>query len=484
MGCGLSQLSGVQRARVSDISSKSCSQKSTSVDNLLNNNVNTGNPSRVETSVSAPVTVAAGSKRPSIDQENPHAQGQAQLEEAVPSRPRSRSRPLSRHADSPSADLPVDYTVSHKPSIASNGSDKSTKSFSGPLLAMTRPGTSSGLSNKSHSDDSGYRDDSLQPSEEEGGLGQSQGRESAHSPLAPPPKLTIEPSQATANTVRTRRSMFFDEDDEEEDDEYDDELEAESSMRVAHRLQPAAITASMARTYHHRPPTPWTNRRLASVGSELSMNDSVDGLTPRQPGLCTCGFSHQKPDGYVETYGEHEGYLDSSYEELRSLARDGSVFSLDIMCHTNMEGSLRPRKIPLQIHKPTSAPAGPSNSTETNATVEPAKKGGTFHTFGDFQRHFQHSAGNYAQFNRSFKYHYPRDPSEVFPMSALNAAPPVRRRRLSSSGSRSGIFAANSNSAHPNTERLPTIHNNHPPANLRSPASQDVDDFEIKSLHE
>ena len=93
--------------------------------------------------------------------------------------------------------------------------------------------------------------------------------------------------QVINDKVRTKTSMFFNE-DEEEDDEYEDDSDTESSVTFPHRLQPAAITASMARMHHHRPPTPWTSRRLTSAGSVASM-DSLDGLTPRQPGLCTCG---------------------------------------------------------------------------------------------------------------------------------------------------------------------------------------------------
>ena len=50
-------------------------------------------------------------------------------------------------------------------------------------------------------------------------------------------------------------------------------------------------------------------------------------------------------------YSDDNGYVDSSYEDLRSLAHEGSVFSIDILCHSTQEGSHRAQRIPLFVHQ-------------------------------------------------------------------------------------------------------------------------------------
>jgi hypothetical protein len=106
--------------------------------------------------------------------------------------------------------------------------------------------------------------------------------------------------------------------------------------------------------------------------------------------LCSCGYSHTKQDGYVETY-EDGTYLDSSYEELRSLAHEGSVFSIDILCHTSMDGSHRAHKVPLYVHKPGSATylhTDRNMTTSHAATTSVTNYNNRLSNTLDFQYHF------------------------------------------------------------------------------------------------
>lgn len=121
---------------------------------------------------------------------------------------------------------------------------------------------------------------------------------------------------------------------------------------------PAAAERSADPAEENRDPT---SDAESPITSSQSSSRSMDVYSPLEPtcqpcanqrlsNLCSCGFSHAKTDGYVETYDD--GYVDSSYEELRSYCGKGSMFSLDILCHTALDGSLKPKKIPLHVHTP------------------------------------------------------------------------------------------------------------------------------------
>ncbi|XP_055351560.1 uncharacterized protein LOC129597887 [Paramacrobiotus metropolitanus] len=125
----------------------------------------------------------------------------------------------------------------------------------------------------------------------------------------------------------------------------DSDMEAASRHRSRPRLPPDIIVK------------PQNDDLSGDLGEGEEDDENVfDDSELTAPVLCqSCGYSHAKQDGYVETYDD--GFVDSSYEELRSLtAHEGSVFSLDILCHNTMDGAHRPQKIPLFVHRPV-APA-------------------------------------------------------------------------------------------------------------------------------
>ncbi|OQV16288.1 hypothetical protein BV898_09596 [Hypsibius exemplaris] len=330
MGCGLSQLSKTQRVRVWDLSSSG----GTSLKSISTGPDMTGNqPSVIEAdhhaakrpqSNRSSSSAGNGAKKGSTLTPSPAKVGPTQTPtgEVNPARIKT---PDPRQTKSAVVESPV------KPAIEP-GAPRPKSSMAG---ATDKDRGRSSVSVKSFSDqDSGYKDDS-QPEEGDDG------------------RLSISPWKEL-KMPGTNQNLS-------DDSEFEEPFHPQQPRTGLDQPKRASLQGSACGLLHRRHSIMLTEGSDDENGDVLKRPASTSGSarpSPIRTTLCSCGFSHQKPDGYVETYSDDNGYLDSSYEDMRSLAHDGSVFSIDILCHTTQDGSHRAHRIPLYVHKPIATHAG------------------------------------------------------------------------------------------------------------------------------